>query len=233
MGGYLVKRATRALLKDFIELIYPPLCPCCGMEERMNNGLFCLYCYHNLPFTTTNGVEHALVGKDEMLENVTSLFYYDGSGLVKEILQEIKYKNNRKLAYNLGRVLGKSILKQIGESKTIIIPVPLHTKKLRQRGYNQAEEIGRGIQAVVDLPLRNVLRRKTHHISATRVGKEQRMSRLMNAYGIKKEIGEDIHQVVIVDDVITTGATIKACKSAIKNSSFKGKIIVASLAITI
>ncbi len=161
------------------------------------------------------------------LEKATSLYYYRKGEILQQLLHRLKYKGN----YQMGQVLGKQMgnaLTQAGFMVNIdmIIPVPLHEKKLRLRGYNQSEHIAIGLSQVSGVEVvKNSLVRTVHTESQTRKGRFERWENVGNIFSVINPESLNGKHLLIIDDVVTTGATLEACVQPIlQNSSAKVSI---------
>lgn len=207
----------KTILNHFIDLFFPRLCICC--EDRLINHEkhICLNCLYTLPTTnhlTTpdNKLEVFFAGRFPF-ERIGSFAYFVKGGSIQKIIHEIKYKNNPQLAIYVGEICGKEIAKsQFFGEVDYIVPIPLHSKRLRKRGYNQALMIAKGISNKTSLVVNeDNLIRIMNNPSQTQ---NSRLERWKNTEGIfdisNKDLFEGKH-ILLVDDVITTGSTIEVC----------------------
>ena len=204
-------------LSDVLELFFPSLCICCGERLIPHEKYVCFSCWSDLPVTNfhkdkENKVAQLLWGRTK-IENATAFFSYKKGSRYQQILHFTKYKGLKELGYETGKKFGFA-LQQSKDFKRVdvIVPVPLHPKKRKKRGYNQSFWIAKGIADALNKPIiAENLFRKTYTSTQTR---KNRFERWMNVEGIfeikdSKEF-ENIH-VLLVDDVITTGSTLEAC----------------------
>ena len=220
-------------------IFYPNVCPnCLGLLTKTEKVL-CLSCEVNLPktnfhFYNDNPVEKIFWGRAPIIHGTAFIVFEKGSKS-RNLLQLIKYRNRPDLARHLGMLFGRTLSQQAPHFQEIncIVPVPLHPKKFKKRGYNQcdpiAESLGKALNKEV---LPNAIRRK--HDNATQTGKN-RMNRWENVSEIF-EIAEanklKRKHVLLIDDVVTTGATLEACIQKILE--IEGTAVsVATLAITL
>jgi ComF family protein len=216
-------------------LLFPNLCALCGRPLIGREQAVCRICVERLPRTffhrlPANAVERVFWGRVK-IERASALLFYRKGEHAQQILHGIKYKGNRELGNEMGRLLGLDLLSSewIGQVD-VIVPVPLHKRKERMRGYNQSDLICRGLSSVCQVPVSvgNLIRiRET--ATQTRKG---RFERYMNMEGVffvaepDKLVGK---HVLLVDDVLTTGSTIEACANAILKVSGT-RVSVATLA---
>lgn len=154
--------------------------------------------------------------------------------MVQRMIHELKYKRNKEIGYYLGELFGRKLNESVlFESVDYVVPVPLHKKKLRKRGYNQSEIIAAGICKTFnkDLSTDNLFR-KTHSSTQTRKSRFQRWENVKDIFSLKKPAQFRGKHILIIDDVITTGSTLEACAYSL-NQINNIKISMAALAYTL
>jgi len=218
-------QSIRSYAGAFFELLFPRVCCGCGAHLFENEQEVCNRCLRSLPRTGFELVDDDPVSQmfwgRVTVEKAASVFYYRKGELLQKLLHKLKYRGN----YRLGRVLGKQaghILLQSGFTAGVdlIIPVPLHEKKHRQRGYNQSELIAQGVSDVVKLPvITNNLIRTVHTESQTQKGRFERWENVSEVFALINTEQINGKHVLLIDDVITTGATLEACARALKNNA--------------
>ena len=155
------------------------------------------------------------------IEKAASLYYYRKGELLQKLIHTLKYKGNHQLGEVLGARLGNIFL-QAGfiSGLDAVVPVPLNRIKLRKRGYNQSEHIASGISVSTDIPLMtNNLVRDVHTESQTHKNRYERWENVRSAFSVLHPDEIKGKHVLLVDDVITTGATLEACAAALKTAS--------------
>jgi len=223
------------MLKHLFSILFPDNCPGCDAPFITGEKIICNLCkiklprtgFHNLP---ENAVAKSFWGKIH-LHSATALFHFDKGEVVQKLLHQLKYKDNKEVGLLLGSLLANEIKDAGGYSDVdCIIPVPLHKKKLSVRGYNQSELIAEGMAATWQVQVStDLLIRKKNTDSQTRKSRFMRFENVDKVFALDNEdVYRDKH-ILIVDDVITTGATIVACAEAFDH--IPGcKISVASIA---
>lgn len=222
---------------DFLSLLYPDLCVACKKALITGEKTLCTSCFHKLPRTDFHHENHNILHEIFMgrikLEQMVAFLYFKKGGMVQEIIHQFKYKNRTEVGNTLGEIYAYELM-QCNWINNIdfLIPIPLHGKKLKKRGFNQSEEFAKGLSKILDLPLRSdLLSRAIFSETQTRKSKYQRWENVKDIFELKNpEQLKDAH-VLLVDDVITTGATIEAAATCIKKSS-KAKVSVVALAFT-
>ena len=147
-------------------------------------------------------------------------FRLRGHTLLKAQMNEIKYGGNRRLAWRWGRWLGNHVpCPKTDGGRVILVPVPLHWRKQMQRGYNQAEWIARGLGSAWGLKVvPRALKRVRHEASLTHLSRSSRAEMTRELYAVHRREFQHDDEVIVVDDVMTTGATLSACGAAIRNA---------------
>ncbi|NNC50816.1 MAG: ComF family protein [Flaviramulus sp.] len=224
------------MLNPLVNLFFPKVCYACHNLLNDNEETICLDCRHDLPvtnfhFDNDDAVARALYGRAK-IENGTALFRFEKESIVQQLIHNLKYKDHEIIGYVLGNWLGNE-LKTIEayQDIDIVIPVPLHEKKLKKRGYNQVAKFGQQIAEALNADYKDdVLIKITNTKSQTN---KSRFSRWMNTdelFALKNMDAVDNKHILIVDDIITTGATLEACISVL-NQVNSIKISIATMAI--
>jgi ComF family protein len=215
--GQLIK----TLLSNTIHLFYPHVCSGCGSDLLDKTSLLCLRCINELPNTgfavqPDNPIEKVFWGR----LSVTAAhcqFYFEKESLIQHLIHQLKYKNNKAIGIYLGELTGKALLDS-GRFNTIdyLIPLPLFTDKERKRGYNQAKIICDGIAKVMAIPVitNNVIRQRFTQ-SQTLKHRNERWINVEGSFIVKHPPALAGKNILLVDDIITTGATVDACGNAI------------------
>ena len=205
---------------DFLHLFFPELCAGCSTSLVKNESVICTSCLYHLPYThfhkdRENPVIRQMTGRLPLVFADAFLYFNKGSR-VQNLIHELKYNNRPEVGYRLGELYGLT-LKEYGgwEVADIIIPVPLHQRKLRRRGYNQAEKIADGLSAATKVPAKTkILMRTSDTSSQTRKSRFERYENMKNAFSVSCPGEIEGKHILLVDDVITTGATIEGCAQA-------------------
>lgn len=223
------------MLKDFFRLVYPCLCP--GCEEPLPKGesKICPACFEDLPQTdfhlsSENTAERIFYGRFDFF-SVSSAFHFSKGNSIQKVLHEIKYKGGTELAEQLAGWYGNNLKSQEWfKESPLFIPVPLHPKKMYKRGYNQAFHLAKGLASVIEgSEATEHLVRLENSDSQTRKARYARWQNVENLFVTKTDEPIIDRHVVLVDDVLTTGATLEACAIALK-PFVQGKISALTLA---
>jgi len=204
----------RTISGAFLDVFYPNICQICTIDLNMNERHVCLSCAHDLPYIGQNKkelqkLEKLFWGRVEV-KQVYSLLNYQRGNQTQRLLHLLKYKQKKKLGHYFGEVLGEVITDS--DQFHAIIPVPLHPKKERLRGFNQSRVIADGIAAKTKIPINETcLIRNSHNLSQTTFSKYDRWDNVRRIFSVKQSEKLENKHLLLVDDVLTTGATIEAC----------------------
>lgn len=219
-------------------LLFPHNCLGCATDLLNQNDLLCAKCFTDLPETNfatapNNPIEKTFLGRIK-IEQATSSFYFTKESLLQHLMVQLKYKNNREVGLYLGKLLGHHLLQSNRFNDVeALIPLPLNDKKEYKRGYNQAEMICKGIAEVFEKPIvNNAVIRTVFTETQTH---ENRISRWQNMEGVFALTNEKAivnKHVLLVDDVVTTGATLESCGAEILKTA-NTKLSIACVAFTI
>ena len=220
---------------DFYRLFYPKLCGGCDVPLLKGEHHLCLHCRIALPFTNfenikDNPVERVFYGRVD-IENATTLFYFTKGEKVQHILHNIKYNNNKELALYIGRVFGERLINtKYYNNITTIIPTPLHPQKEHLRGYNQSALFAEGMNEILQkkLSLQN-LQRTLNTESQTNKNRTERWENVENAFNVVHPQELQQQHILLIDDVLTTGATLEACAQTLKKAA-NCKVSIATIA---
>lgn len=221
--------------KGFANLFYPNTCAVCDNDLVKGEDALCLGCLYKLPLTRfwnerDNAVAQTFWGRVD-IENACAYFFFAKGSNYQQLLHKLKYKGEKQIGISLGKQLGSVLAKSdLYSGIDYVVPVPLHNKKLRIRGYNQAEVIAQGVcQAYNAKLLTNVLVRTEFTQTQTKKTREERAQNVAQAFAVNApEIFSHKH-ILLIDDVVTTGATLEACASKLLVSA-GCKVSVATLA---
>jgi ComF family protein len=206
--------------QGLISIVYPHACPACGNVLFRNENILCMNCYAELPKTGfQNDAENELArlfwGRITV-KNAAAFIYFNKGSRYRNILHELKYKGQQNLGFEMGRLFGLELRETSFSETDMIIPVPLHNSKMRKRGYNQSEFIARGISAVLKIPVQtDLISRTSETKTQTNKSRYERWENVRDTFRVEIPELLSFKHLMLVDDVITTGATIEACAAAL------------------
>lgn len=211
-------------IDGLLHLFYPQLCQACTRPLYTGEEILCAACDHNVPFTgyhqvNDNDTVRRLAGRFPFIY-ATSLAYFTPGGILQELIHGLKYRGKTGIGLYLGKAIGTAIAQQSWKLHGII-PVPVHRAKERQRGYNQSDYLAEGAAKILDIPVwKQCLIRTKDTKTQTGKGREERLKNMAGAFRVQ-DAGELEHKhVLLIDDVLTTGATIEACAQALNSIPF-------------
>lgn len=193
----------------------------CGKNLTASHEVLCLVCEHEMPRTGygdshDNPVSKLFWGRVPV-ELGTSLFRFEKGSAYQALLHDLKYRGNRKAGLYLGRLLGYELSQTCFVRCDLLVPVPLHRQRLRKRGYNQSEIISRGVSEVTGIPVvTNLLKRSVHGPSQTSMGRYKRFLNVSDNFQLARNPPDvEGKRILLIDDVVTTGATLEACSEVL------------------
>ena len=209
-----------------LDLISPRLCVVCGNRLAVTEETLCSKCYLHLPRTDFGhdlyeNVMAKLFWGQMAIEKATALFYYEPHAETAQILYEMKYKNHPEIGVVMGRMMAKELMRSgLFDGIDAIVPVPLARKRERQRGYNQSLELAKGVSEVTGLPIANKVVRRTKFVgSQTQRGRWERNENVEDVFELVDSDSISGKHLLLIDDVVTTGATIIACAQEMRKAS--------------
>lgn len=212
------------ILGDFAALFFPRYCR--GCEEPLVKGeeLICTKCMLEMPrsgyhLDPENPFYQKFKGRIPV-KHVMTLFKFVKGSRVQHVLHALKYKNQPELGITLGRIYGQDLLHADYQNAfDLIVPVPLHAARQRNRGYNQSEKFGQGLSEALDIDCTDkAMRRRFATTSQTRKSKLNRWENVNTVFEVMKPALIKDKRILLVDDVVTTGATLEACGQSVVNA---------------
>lgn len=210
------------ILNNIVSAFFPAICLGCNTKLVHQEKHICTHCRHNLPFTSyhkhsQNPVISSFYGR-VLLENATALLHYKKNGIVQQLLHHLKYKEQQGIGTIFGNLLGNDLKNEVSyQSITHVIPVPLHKKRLQKRGYNQVTTFGKQLAIHLNANyMDNVLIKINNTKTQAFKNRADRWMTIQDSFEVKNYEQLDNAHILLVDDIITTGATLEACANALK-----------------
>ncbi|NRD21930.1 ComF family protein [Winogradskyella litoriviva] len=208
-------------MKNLLNLIFPKVCEACNHALSDNEITLCTSCRHHLPvtnyhFSNEEAVKKVLYGRVK-LENATALLHFSKKGIVQQILHNLKYRGHEDIGAFFGKWFGTELATLTNyKSIDVIVPVPLYRTKLRKRGYNQVTKFGKEIAKALNAEFNDSILIKTKS-TKTQVfkGRLKRWNDDGALFDISDKQQLTGKHILLVDDIITTGATIEACATVL------------------
>jgi ComF family protein len=212
-----IRELTNQLVSPLLDFIYPPICISCNRPLQDGKQKVCGECWNAIPIITK---EHPLYQEtrskllaEGSINDLVSCFIFEREGPFQHIAHALKYKEYKSCGIELGRRMG-ILIKDWNIETDIIIPVPLHRIKQRERGYNQSEFIAQGIASIIEKPIEmNAVHRTCYTQTQTKLNLEQRRENIKDAFKAVSGASTKLKgkKCLLVDDIITTGATANEC----------------------
>ena len=207
----------KEIKESILHVVFPHVCDGCGSDLLNVESRLCIRCLASLPETNfeiypNNPVEKDFWGRLSIISGSAHL-YFTKESLIQHLMHQLKYKGNKELGLQLGRIMGAALkLSNRFNGIDALIPLPLFPSKERKRGYNQAKVLCDGIAEVLHLPvLSNVIIRPQHTETQTKKGRIERWKNIEGKFKLANSEAIQNKHLLLVDDVVTTGATLEAC----------------------
>jgi len=218
------------LLSDCIKVLFdfflPRLCITCNVKLNSYNETICPECYLKLEVTSSERIQNEFDRKfkqNSLIKDFSSAFVFRDKSEIQKLIHSLKYNQN----FPVGKYLGKKTAeilynKIISWEPDIIIPIPLHSLRKAERGFNQASEIAKGISEKVNIPHKSrIIKRKRFTNTQTKLSLQERKINISGAFTIRQKKYIKNKNIILVDDVITTGATISECAKLLSDNGAK------------
>lgn len=205
----------RSLFIDIIHVFVPKLCLGCRCILPASLSQLCLECQEKLPLTHYENFPDnpllRLLNQRVGIEEATALCFFEKEGLMQKLIHLLKYKGQYKLGSYFGQILGEKLVVDKLSVYTLVVPIPLHKKRQRRRGYNQVAGFGKALAETLGIDYNDrVLVRKKPTKTLVRMTQSQRWAQVHDAFQLRKPKTLLGQHVLLVDDVVTTGATLSA-----------------------
>ena len=219
------KNMVGGIVQDFFNLLYPPLCAACRSVLVKQEKHICTSCLYNLPKTNfhldmDNSMARLFWGRIR-IEAAAACYYFERGSKCRKIIHQIKYRGRKELALLIGTIYGKELsLCERFTSADMIIPVPLHPDRLRKRGFNQSEWFACGLACSFDKQVfKDILIRSENIETQTNKSRIERWENVENSFSVCYPERIENKHILLVDDVVTTGATLECCASLLMDTN--------------
>lgn len=232
-----VKQLFLSPFEHLLYLFFPRICAACHHSLFTNEEVVCTSCQYHLPKTNThqipdNIIEQTFWGRAD-IKAAAAFLYFKKKGKVQKLIHQLKYKNREEIGIWLGKHYGQYLCKQTPYADAdMIVPVPLHPAKQRRRGYNQSEVFALGLSEKMGIPVvKDALARQSDNKSQTGFSRYLRWQNTQDIFCLNKYDQLRHKHILLVDDVITTGATLEACAKLL-NDAEVASVCIATIAYT-
>lgn len=213
--------SLKEIKESLLHIVFPHVCDGCGSDLLNIESRLCIRCLSSLPETNfeihpNNPVEKLFWGRLQ-LANASSHLYFTKESLVQHLMYQLKYRGNKDIGFQLGRLMGNALKNAVRFNEIeALVPLPLFPSKEKKRGYNQATILCQGMAEVLSLPvLTSVITRPQHSETQTKKGRIERWKNIEGKFQVIDSSAIQNKHILLVDDVVTTGATLEACGSEI------------------
>lgn len=223
------------ILSEIYDFFLPRICPCCEKKLGLSEKMVCADCLRKLSSVKDERLELEFEKKfcsKKIISGFRSVYIFEKDTEIQNVIHALKYENRFKIGLFLGDILGKRIKEEMANWQiNAIIPVPLHKLKRAERGYNQSLYIAEGLSKRTNIPVLNdAVKRKRFTQSQTKLNLSEREKNVKDAFSIRRPDKIQSKNILLIDDVITTGATINECGSVLLKGGAKS-VYAASVAI--
>jgi len=215
-----MKTRIKKMSDDLLWIFYPTLCAACDRPLLMGEECLCTFCKYYLPRThfhlqSINPVAKHFWGKVP-IQAATSYYYFSKGEKVQRLIHKLKYKDRKDVGMYIGQLMGSDMKDSPFPKPDIVVPVPLHEKKLKLRGYNQSDFIAEGFAKSMNAVFEpQMVYRNKETETQTRKHRFDRYMNMDNVFSINKELAASDKNILLIDDVITTGSTLISCAEAL------------------
>jgi ComF family protein len=212
---------VQSAFSDLLHLFFPHNCTGCGSDILGDDQMLCLHCLSDLPVTSFfqnpgNPVESTFYGRLPV-RNAAAAYFFTKDSLLQHLIVQLKYRGNKEIGFYLGKILGRLIIQSDRFSEIdVMVPLPLNPKKEKKRGYNQATAICKGIADIWNKPvIENIVIRNVFTETQTHKGRISRWENMDGVFAVTDSSLLQGKHTLLVDDIVTTGATLEACGAEI------------------
>ena len=223
------------MLSDFLALFFPRFCVACEGALAKGEEMICLQCDYKMAKTGALTDDNSFVAKKfygrVRLQYAWAYYLFNKRGRIQKLIHRMKYDQMPGIGEFVGQKLGTALLQHgFQQEFDLVIPIPLHKNKLRKRGYNQSEHFGLGLAQVLDVPMdANVVMRSVNTDSQTKKSRLRRWENVDQIFSVKDPVAILGRRILLVDDVITTGATLESCALTLQHAG-AASVAVAAMA---
>ena len=210
-------------VNDLLQFFYPDLCIACNQILTKQERVICAQCGYHLPRTEfhkdpDNPVSQLFWGRVK-IEYASAFFYFSKGSVYQPVIHKLKYNSRADIGLEMGKMYGAELRRTPFSQTDLIIPVPLHPKKMKIRGYNQSEMIARGLSATLNVPVNTTsLIRGEATQTQTRKSRFDRFRNVEGKFLVTNAAELEGKHIILADDVVTTGSTLEACAIALLQS---------------
>lgn len=231
-----MKRLANNIVTGLLDVFYPQLCAGCGRSLAKQETVLCMHCLLDMPVTNFNHIQNNILyqkisGRTD-IRHAAAYAYFSKDGLLQHLIHQFKYQQQKKIGMFLGELFAGEIsdLKWVRQTD-VLIPVPLHRHKFRKRGFNQSHIIASAMGTTLHKPVAgNALIRIINNPSQTSKSRVERLDNVRDIFAIEQLNALKGKHVLLIDDILTTGATMEACSNLLRSVAESVSIAVLGIA---
>jgi len=205
----------KRIIKNLVNFALPPVCICCDKILSPNEEFVCTNCFSSLVRVEDEySLKNDKFGDADFINNAFGIYWFKEDSGIQSVIHSLKYMQMKSIGRKFGRIIGDEIVERHRDSIDFIVPVPLHRSKQRERTYNQSDYICYGINEMLkETVLEKCLKRVRYTSTQTKLNIKERKENVKDAFSLNKKYAGQIKgkNILLVDDVITTGSTILEC----------------------
>jgi ComF family protein len=215
--------SSSTILQPLHDFLFVTECLHCGVRLNNDEQRVCSNCWNSLSKVSQNDYTYKILTErfreGGVIDDFVSLFYFEKGKLLQTLAHSLKYDEGTAFGFELGVRFGEKVT---GKTIDCIIPVPLNKRKERERGYNQSDWIAKGISSIINVPVHpNIVRRSRYTETQTHLNAEERKKNIADAFVITETNSVRGKNILLVDDIVTTGSTIQEIARVLKNAETK------------
>lgn len=215
------KNKLRNFYLTVLDFILPRICASCGTKLTQEENVICNHCKEQLTFADNKRLEHEYLrnfSKNNFIDDFTSLFVFESRTPIQNLIHSLKYDNKFRNGNYIGQQIAVNLKNKIlSWQPSFIIPIPLHSLKKAERGYNQSYHIAKGISSVLNIPVKQkIIKRIRYTQTQTKLNMDERKENMRDAFLPRNSEVIRSSRIILLDDVITTGATVSECGRILK-----------------
>ncbi|MGM0580001.1 MAG: ComF family protein [Bacteroidota bacterium] len=217
-------------MSDFLSLFFPNYCAACNLTLSKSENLVCSHCLSSIQETFMHKDQpnqlHRRFFDIPNLQYAMAYAWFQKGSVIQKLLHQLKYEGNEAIGVLLGEIYGERLAEFYDGKWDMITAVPIHIKKHRKRGFNQSHRIAEGLSQSLEVPFEPLLEKTVHKNSQTRKHRIERFDNVDSTFHLKNS-SKDLRgkRILLVDDVLTTGATVQACSQPLQKAGAKTSIV--------
>jgi len=231
-----MKRLANNIVTGLLDVFYPQLCAGCGRSLTKQEAVLCMHCLLEMPTTNFNHIHDNIlyqkISGRTLIQHAAAYAYFSKDGMLQHLIHQFKYQQQKKIGTLLGELFANEIsdLRWVKQTD-VLVPIPLHRQKFRKRGFNQSHIIATAMGTTLHKPVAgNALIRIINNPSQTNKSRSERLGNVKDIFAIEQVNALKGKNVLLVDDILTTGATMETCSNLLRSVAASVSIAVLGIA---